>query len=80
MIGKIIGAVAGSKLAKSARGMGGPTGALLGVGAATIAKRASLPVLVALTAGGYFAKKYLAKNNEVTTDPATPPKVQAPAL
>ena len=57
MIGKIIGAVAGSKLAENSRSVGGPAGALLGVGAATLARRMSLPVLLAASAGGYLIKK-----------------------
>lgn len=57
MISKLIGAFAGSKLANGARGIGGTKGAILGMGAATLAKRASLPVLIAATAGGYFLKK-----------------------
>lgn len=62
MIGKIISGVVGSKLAKSASGgVGGPGGAILGMGALAIAKRVSLPVLLAVTAGGYFAKKHLDK-------------------
>ena len=57
MISKIVGAMAGSHLAKSTSAIGGTGGALLGAGAATIAKRASLPVLIALTAGGYLLKR-----------------------
>ena len=58
MIGKMIGAFAGSKLAKNTSGLGGSTGAVIGIGAMALAKRMSLPVLVAVTAGSYFAKKY----------------------
>lgn len=57
MIGKIIGAIAGSKLAENSRSIGGPAGALLGVGAATLARRMSLPVLIAASVGGYLIKK-----------------------
>lgn len=80
MFGKIVGAFAGSKLAQGARGVGGPTGAALGMGAAMVAKRLSLPALVAVTVGGYFAKKYFDKQETVTADPATPPTVRKPTI
>ncbi len=73
MLGKIIGAFAGSKLSQTTRGIGGPTGAMLGLGAAAVAKRLSLPALVAVTAGGYFAKKYFdGKNTDVQPETRTP--------
>ncbi len=59
MIGKIIGAMAGAKAADHMRGVGGAGGALLGVGAATLAKRLrGLPAMLALAAGGYAFKRY----------------------
>ena len=79
MFGKIIGAVAGSKIAEHTRGIGGPGGAALGIGAATIAKRLSIPALIALSAGGYFAKKYLDKKDDAETTPPTPPKIKSSA-
>lgn len=57
MIGKIIGAMAGSHLAKSSSAIGGTGGALLGAGVATLAKRASLPVLIGLAAGSYVLRR-----------------------
>lgn len=82
MIGKIFGAFAGSKLAKSTRGIGGPGGAILGVGAAAIARRVSLPALVAISAGGYFMKKRIDKKTAAETAPETssPPKVKSSAM
>jgi hypothetical protein len=71
MIGKIIGAIAGSKMAEHTRGLGGPTGAALGVGAAAIARRLSLPALVAITAGGYLAKKYSEKKEAEKAAPVS---------
>lgn len=59
MIGKMIGALVGGRVAEHARGVGGPTGAVLGVVAASALRRISLPTMIALGAGGYFAKKYL---------------------
>ena len=61
MIGKILGAVAGSQIAKGSTAIGGTGGALLGAGAATLLRRASLPAMIAITAGGYFLNKHLEK-------------------
>ena len=63
MIGKIIGAYAGDKLAKKVDGfgIGGAGGAALGVVAASVLRRMSLPAMLALGAGGYVAKKILDK-------------------
>ena len=87
MFGKIIGGFAGSQIAKSTSGIGGATGTLLGVGAATVAKRLSIPALVAVTAGGYLVKKYMDRKDQTpASDKApspvvnrTPPEV-APAV
>lgn len=70
MIGKIIGAFVGDKLAKQTKGVGGPTGAALGVLATTVLRRMSLPAMIAVGTGGYLAKKYIDKQNEpgATTD------------
>jgi hypothetical protein len=57
MISRIIGAMAGSHLAKSTSAIGGTGGAILGAGAVALARRASLPVLVGLVAGGYLLKR-----------------------
>lgn len=59
MIGKVIGAFVGDKIAKKAGGVGGASGAALGVIAATALRRMSLPAMIALGAGGYLAKKYM---------------------
>ena len=69
MIGKVIGAVIGNNLAKKTRGIGGGTGAALGVIAPAILARLSLPAMIALGAGGYVAKKLADKNK--TASPAT---------
>jgi hypothetical protein len=58
MIGKILGGIVGAKAADHVRGIGGTGGALLGVGAATLARRLSLPAMLALAAGGYAYKRY----------------------
>ena len=61
MIGKIIGAYAGDRLAKQTSAIGGPSGAALGVVAASVLSRLSLPAMIALGVGGYVAKKVLNK-------------------
>ncbi len=61
MIGKVIGAFVGDKLAKQTSGLGGAGGAALGVVAASVLRRMSLPAMLALGAGGYVAKKILEK-------------------
>ena len=63
MIGKIIGAVAGERLAKQVGGVNGAGGALLGVGAAAVIRRLGPLGLVAATVGGYFLKKHLDKKD-----------------
>lgn len=62
MIGKVIGAVVGDRLAKKTSAVGGAGGAALGVVAATVLRRMSLPAMLALSAGGYLAKKMSEKN------------------
>ena len=53
MIGKVIGAYVGDKIAKQTSvGIGGAGGAALGVIAATALRRMSLPAMIALGAGG----------------------------
>ncbi len=66
MIGKIIGAFVGDRLAKQTGAASGAGGAALGVLATTLLRRMSLPAMVALGVGGYAAKKYLDKQDEGT--------------
>ncbi len=63
MIGKIIGAFVGDRLAKETNAIGGASGAALGVVATTVLRRISLPAMVALGVGGYVAKKVLDKRS-----------------
>ena len=73
MIGKIIGAFVGDKLAKQTSGIGGASGAALGVIAATAIRRLSLPAMIALGAGGYVVKKVMEKNErEKAAEPQAP--------
>lgn len=63
MIGKIIGAVAGKRIAERAGGGSGAGGALLGVGAVTLLRRLGPVGLIAAAAGGYALKKHRDKQH-----------------
>lgn len=63
MIGKIIGAFVGDRLAKRTSGMSGAKGAALGVVGTAVLRRISLPAMAAIAAGGYAAKKLSEKNS-----------------
>jgi hypothetical protein len=76
MIGKIIGAVVGAKAADRIRGLNEPGGALLGIGAATLARRLGPVGLIAALAGGYAFKRYKDKREERA---GKPPKVRPSA-
>ena len=75
MIGKVIGAFVGDRIAKQTKGVGGATGAALGVVATTMLRRMSLPAMLALGAGGYVAKKLMDKKD--AEDRQTPPATSA---
>jgi len=62
MLGKIIGAIVGSKVAKNARGVSEPGGALLGAAAVAAVRRFGLPGIIAAAAGGYALKRYSERN------------------
>ena len=72
MIGKIIGAFVGDKLAKQTSGVGGATGAALGVVATSLIARLSLPSMLAILAGGYAAKR-LSERGDATPNRAEMP-------
>lgn len=57
MIGKVLGAFVGGKVAQHVRGIEGPTGAALGVLAPALIRRLSWPTMIALGVGGYLAKQ-----------------------
>jgi hypothetical protein len=75
MIGKIIGGIAGARAAERVRGVNGTGGALLGIGVAALARRLSLPAMLAIAAGGYAYKRYSEKRDK----PAARPKVKPSA-
>jgi hypothetical protein len=70
MLTKVLGAFLGGKAAERTRGIGGPTGAALGVLVPVIIRRMSWPAMVALGIGGYVAKKVI--DREATTPEAQP--------
>lgn len=62
MIGKIIGAAVGAKVAERTRGgLGGPGGALLGMVAVPLARRLGPVGIAAVAIGGYAAKRLAKK-------------------
>lgn len=73
MIGKMIGAFVGEKVARQTDGIGGATGAVLGVVAATVLRRMSLPGILAVGAGAYLYKKYSDRQDDAVQAAATPP-------
>jgi hypothetical protein len=58
MIGKLFGAALGAEASKFSSTIGSPTGAVLGVLATPLVRRLSIPGMVVLGVGGYFAKKW----------------------
>lgn len=72
MIGKIIGAVAGSQASKHVQGLNGTGGALLGVALPTLLRRLSPLSLIAMAAGGYAYKKYADCREAETLERARP--------
>ena len=61
MIGKLIGAMVGARVAERARGVSGPGGAILGAVAVPLARRLGPVGLVAVALGGYAAKRLARK-------------------
>jgi hypothetical protein len=58
MFGKLIGALAGAKVAEHTRGMNQPGGALMGAAAMAMARRFGPAGLIAAAVGGYALKRY----------------------
>lgn len=71
MIGKILGAFVGGKVAQHVRGIEGPTGAAIGVLAPAVLRRLSLPAMIALGVGGYVAKKMMDGAQTPSRTPST---------
>jgi hypothetical protein len=58
MIGKVIGAMVGERLARRVGGLSETNGALLGAGAAMVLRRMGPVGLAAAAIGGYALKKH----------------------
>ncbi|WP_404477927.1 hypothetical protein [Novosphingobium sp. BL-52-GroH] len=67
MIGKIVGAIAGSQVARHVRGVDGTGGALLGVAATAVLRRMGPVGLIATAVGGYALKKYADRRKAAQT-------------
>lgn len=63
MIGKLIGAFAGSQASKYTRSLGGTGGAILGAVAVPVISRMRIPSLLAIGAAGYVVKKLIDKKD-----------------
>lgn len=57
MIGKVLGAVAGAKVAERSKNLGAVEGSLLGLAASVVVRRLSIPSMLAIAAGAYVAKR-----------------------
>ena len=77
MIGKIIGAFVGDRIARQTSGVGGATGAVMGVAATSLFRRMSIPAMIAIAAGGYALKKLADKGAEAKAEAATKRKPKA---
>lgn len=70
MLGKMIGALAGAKIADRMGGVSGPGGALLGAGAVSLARRIGPLGIAAAAAGGYAYKRYSERRTRNEGSPA----------
>jgi hypothetical protein len=70
MIKRLIGAVAGREAAKHTAAVGGTGGAILGALVVPLIARLSIPTMLAVTAGGYIAKRLYDKRQ--AQQPAAP--------
>jgi hypothetical protein len=66
MIGKIIGAIAGERLARHVGGVNQTGGALLGALAIPLARRLGPVGMIAAAAGGYALKRHYEKQQRTT--------------
>lgn len=84
MIKNIVTAIAGKNLAKTTSGIGGPLGTALGLASMTVLRRASVPTMIAIAAGGYAWKKYSERQSEMAptrpTAAPTAPTVKPTAI
>lgn len=76
MISNILGAAVGAEASKFTSAFGGPAGAVLGALATPMVRRLTIPGLILITAGGYFAKKWL-ENRKAKAETAASPRKAA---
>ena len=67
MIGKVITAMVGGKLAENSPKLSGTTGAALGFALPMVLRRLSLPAILAIGAGVYAYKKFTEKKPASST-------------
>jgi hypothetical protein len=79
MFGKIIGGIVGAKAASRISGVNEGGGALLGIGAAALARRLGPVGLIAAIAGGYAFKRYKDKQDKQDKRASARPKVRPSA-
>ena len=70
MLGKLIGAVVGGKMAEQTKDISGPAGAAIGAAVPFIISRMSIPAMIAMGVGGYAVKRYMDRKEPTT--PQTP--------
>ncbi len=58
MLGKILGGIAGKQVADNTADVSGTKGAIIGALTGSVLRRASIPAMLAMAAGGYAFKKY----------------------
>jgi hypothetical protein len=69
MLGKMIGAVVGDRIARRTGKVSETKGALLGVGTTMVLRRLGPMGLVAAVLGGYAVKRYMARRDGVSPAP-----------
>lgn len=75
MIGKLIGAAAGSQIAKKSKDIGGIGGAAIGALAVPMITRMSIPALLLMGAGAYAFKKLTDDDGKASRKKFSPSKV-----
>lgn len=75
MIGKIVGAMIGKRLAQRPGGISGPGGALLGAGAAAVMRRMGPVGFMAAMVGGWAVKRHFNKR-QAPASGAKPPRAR----
>ena len=69
MLGKLLGAAVGAKVAEHSTKVGGVSGALLGAGSVALIRRMSFPALIAVAAAGYAYTRLAEKKRPAKAKP-----------